>query len=440
MRGNRRMTIAIVAALTVLLTASSTAAGVPADEGQPSGEIQLAGTVLSKISYQGRLTDAGGNPLDGTYNLLFQLWDDPSAGGQLGGDIPKNNVPVTNGLFTVELDVPQDAFNGQGLWLQISVNGQALSPRQALLPVPYALSLRPGATISSAGGPALSAVNQAGGYGLQAQSQGNVALVGISGSGSYAPSGLHGVHGKGDGVGVYGQGGHTGVYGNGTTQGVKGKSSSGDGVVGEATATDKSGLYGHSTNGPGVRGRSEDGAGVVGWTGASDESAVLGNSEIGVGVSGRSQGNNGVLGVTTSSNTAHAGVWARNDGAGVAIFSEGDLHVTGAFRGDIGPAGGAPFPRPAYDSGWQPIWQNDVITLTHGLGGNPDNYVVDLQFLDSWGERHHSAYGGRTFELAGEQYDFGCEWYGLNAQEIQVYRFRNDYNVLKARVRIWVVR
>ncbi len=210
--------------------------------------------------------------------------------------------------------------------------------------------------------------------------------------------------------------------------------------MGEATATDKSGVYGHGTTGPGVRGRSEDGAGVVGWTGASDESAVLGNSQAGVGVSGRSEGNNGVLGVTTSSNAGHAGVWARNEGAGVAIFSEGDLHVTGAFRGDIGPAGGAPFPRPAYDSGWQSPAQGETITLTHGIGGDPDNYVVDLQFQNPYGMRNIIGLGGDWYETIGGLHKGGSYWWGLNAQEIHVRRQRDESGNTQVRVRIWVYR
>ena len=41
----------------------------------------------------------------------------------------------------------QANFTGQALWLSIDVNGQTLSPRQEILPAPYALSLRPGADI-----------------------------------------------------------------------------------------------------------------------------------------------------------------------------------------------------------------------------------------------------------------------------------------------------
>jgi hypothetical protein len=443
MNTKRMMTVVmVVAALAMLLAASSAGAGQTVGEGESSGEINLAGTVLSKINYQGRLSDAEGNPLDGNYNLVFQFWDAATAGSQLGIDIVKWGLPVRNGLFTAELDVPQDIFTGRAVWLQISIEAQVLTPRQELLPVPYALSLRPGGTISSPGPTALNAVNESGGYGLQGQSQDNIGLLGISGSGSYTPSGRHGVHGKGEGVGLYGEGGHTGVYGEGTNDGVKGESTNGngvrgvstngDGVRGESTAADKSGVHGHSTNGVGVRGRSDAGAGVVGWTGASDDSGVFGNSETGIGVTGRSDGNNGVVGVTTSSNAGHAGVWARNEGAGVAIFSEGDLHVTGAFRGDLGGIGGAPFPRPAYTSGWVAV-PRGFTTLVHGLGGNVDSYAVDM-----WCKDDNPSVGIKGAGYTGDAE--GAAWVNLTNSSVTVRRYGSDDYCDSVRVRIWVYR
>jgi len=255
---------------------------------------------------------------------------------------------------------------------------------------------------------------------------------------------MHGVHGIGSGVGVYGQGGHTGVYGQGTSDGVKGESTNGDGVVGETTAANKSGVYGHNTNGAGVKGRSDNNPGVVGWTGASDHAGVFGHSEVGSGVTGRSEGNNGVLGVTTSTNPGHVGVWARNEGSGPAIYSEGDLFVTGAFRGNL-PNGGAPFPRPAYDSGWQPIAQGENKVFVHGIGGDPDSYVVDLQFQDHSGGRNQLYHGGETYVgYIGigtiRLDDEGAFWHGLTNQEIKVTRMDDDTYIAKVRVRIWMYR
>lgn len=74
-------------------------------------------------------------------------------------------------------------------------------------------------------------------------------------------------------------------------------------------------------------------------------------------------------------------------GEDYGVKSEGDLVVDGndaAFRGTIGPNNGAPFPRPAYDSGWvlPPAWE---FTLFHNIGGNVDHYMVDLQEMGARG-------------------------------------------------------
>lgn len=97
--------------------------------------------------------------------------------------------------------------------------------------------------------------------------------------------------------------------------------------------------------------------------------------------------------MTNSPSPGDAGVRARNESGGMAIAAEGDLFVTGAFRGDIGPDGGASFPRSAWDSGWMTINQNQHLTLVHGIGGNANNYVVDLQFWSSVYGIHHINHG-----------------------------------------------
>lgn len=38
------------------------------------------------------------------------------------------------------------------------------------------------------------------------------------------------------------------------------------------------------------------------------------------------------------------------------------------------------FHRPDYDSGWISYTGCDHYTLTHNLGRNPDDYIVDIQF------------------------------------------------------------
>jgi hypothetical protein len=348
----------------ILVGSTATAAPAPQTTARAGGDVQLAGVVTSAITYQGRLTTAAGDPLTGAHTMLFQIWDDASTGSQIGGDIPKPGVQVNQGLFTVKLDLePGWLFyvDGRGLWLRVQVDGQWLTPRQELLPTPYALTLRPGAIISSPGPDSLHVWNQAGGFAVEAWSQNNIGLLGSSGGPrEIPPSGLHGVHGVGDGVGVYGEGGHTGVYGNGEMDGVKGESTanngvrglsgSGNGVAGESTtgygvvgwtgtetSGDISGVYGHSTEGIGVRGRSINYHGVVGWTGTQTHgeiSGVYGHSSEGTGVTGRSVNYNGIKAITQSDE--HAALAAGNEGSGPAIYAQGGtLGISAVFRGNV---------------------------------------------------------------------------------------------------------
>jgi len=198
------------------------------------------------------------------------------------------------------------------------------------------------------------------------------------------------------------------------------------------------GVYGHSDGGPGVQGESETNDGVVGWTGSEGQSGVYGHSQTGSGVTGISDGKYGVLAISRSSDPNEAALLARNEGAGPAVHAEGDLVVDGAYRGDIGPNGGAPFPRPAYDSGWIALARGEIRTLTHNLGGNIDNYVVDmshrngLQGYNNWGDGMYlsdDAWGGYW-------------WFELNMETVKVQRGGNDWpgGGFEYRLRIWVYR
>lgn len=157
MRG-RRITalVVVVGLLAVMLAAGATRAWAGAGrlgiEGRP-----LAASVGTGFTYQGDLTD-GGSPANGSYDFEFELYDAASSGSQVGSTVSKDDVAVSDGRFTVELDFG-DVFDGTALWLGIAVRDgsstgayTALSPRQALTPAPYAHSLRPGASIRGAVG------------------------------------------------------------------------------------------------------------------------------------------------------------------------------------------------------------------------------------------------------------------------------------------------
>jgi hypothetical protein len=88
------------------------------------------------ISYQGRL-DAGGQAFNGSVDLGFELFDAASGGSAMGAPVTINGVAVQQGLFQVELDFGAQAWE-LGRWLQITVDGQLLTPRQKVTAAPLA--------------------------------------------------------------------------------------------------------------------------------------------------------------------------------------------------------------------------------------------------------------------------------------------------------------
>jgi hypothetical protein len=99
------------------------------------------------FTYQGWLTDSN-DPADGLYDLQFKLYDAPTGGTQQGITIDISDDDVIDGYFRVALDFGNDPniFNGQARWLEIAVRPgnrnddfSILSPRQNVMPTPYAL-------------------------------------------------------------------------------------------------------------------------------------------------------------------------------------------------------------------------------------------------------------------------------------------------------------
>jgi hypothetical protein len=90
------------------------------------------------LGYQGQLQQAG-EPLSGTANLQFQLYDALVDGSQIGTTVIETNWPVENGLFQIELDFGPGAFDGSERFLEVWVNGAPLNPRQKVTATPFAL-------------------------------------------------------------------------------------------------------------------------------------------------------------------------------------------------------------------------------------------------------------------------------------------------------------
>jgi hypothetical protein len=120
----------------------------PGTESNGDAEVGEAAAVINAIPIQGRLTDAGGNPIDGSRTITFTLYDRSSGGTVLCQD--EDSVNVDNGLFSGFIDYCTSSdIDGKQLYLGIQVEGdEEMTPRRGIYPVPYAFSLRPGAVIS----------------------------------------------------------------------------------------------------------------------------------------------------------------------------------------------------------------------------------------------------------------------------------------------------
>ncbi len=103
----------------------------------------IPGPSATTVNYQGRLADSNGNPLSGSYNLQFAIYDAPTAGNRVWAPENHLGVSVTDGLFSVDLGsqttggIPTSTWDGDR-YLEITVNGEPLTPRELIRSVPIA--------------------------------------------------------------------------------------------------------------------------------------------------------------------------------------------------------------------------------------------------------------------------------------------------------------
>jgi hypothetical protein len=117
---------------------------------QPAEEAGVAAVLNDQIPIQGRLTDASGNPLNGTYPMVLGVYSAPTGGTLLCGNWVEPNVVVDHGLFDVTIDLCDfgNVFEGDQLYLGVKVGEDAeMTPRLPIYGVPYAFTVRPGAVI-----------------------------------------------------------------------------------------------------------------------------------------------------------------------------------------------------------------------------------------------------------------------------------------------------
>ena len=94
--------------------------------------------------YQGQLA-ANGAPANGSYDMIFALYATNTSGSAVAGPITNSATSVSNGLFSATIDFGAGVFSGSSYWLDISVSPTGsntfteLTPRQPILPAPYAI-------------------------------------------------------------------------------------------------------------------------------------------------------------------------------------------------------------------------------------------------------------------------------------------------------------
>jgi hypothetical protein len=108
-----------------------------------TGPAAAPGPSATTVNYQGRLADPSGNPKNGTFGMTFALYDASTGGSLVWGPESHAAVPVSDGLFSVGLGsqtsggIPTNTWNGDR-YLEITVGGETLSPRELIRSVPIA--------------------------------------------------------------------------------------------------------------------------------------------------------------------------------------------------------------------------------------------------------------------------------------------------------------
>ncbi len=113
------------------------------------------------------------------------------------------------------------------------------------------------------------------------------------------------------------------------------------------------------------------------------------------------------------------------------IFNNNDVKIFNVDEsGDVtmGGHGLVAFPRPAYESNWTAVSLGGNATLTHNLGHNPGNYVVDIICKDT-------EVGGRDIHASSYS---STEWRNLTSSQITIHRAAGDLTCDLIKIRIWM--
>ncbi len=143
MKGTRILASLLILGLLLALAMGSSWAQELVTTEERAAQAPDAANVSTSFTYQGSLVD-GGSPANGDYDFEFKLYDAATDGSQVGSTLTLDDVTVTDGQFTVQLDFGS-VFDGTDLWLEVGVRPGSdtgtyttLSPRRALTATPYA--------------------------------------------------------------------------------------------------------------------------------------------------------------------------------------------------------------------------------------------------------------------------------------------------------------
>jgi hypothetical protein len=91
---------------------------------------------------------------------------------------------------------------------------------------------------------------------------------------------------------------------------------------------------------------------------------------------------------------------------------------------------------PSWSSGWTPLVPNVAQTFNHNLGFPPESYIVDMWFRDTdTGLGIHRRFFGGADQDGTE---LGAHWFGLTANQIKVFRWKDDPIVDQVLVKVRV--
>lgn len=203
----------------------------------------MAALALAQSDYipvQGRLTNAGGTPLNGAYSLTFRMYDIASGGSPLCTH--QVAVTVTQGLFSTYFQANDCSIDGRQLYLGVEVGTDGeMSPRFYIDNAAYAFGLRPGSSMIGSYSQALLHIENSAATGR--------ALRAYAMSTSGTNYGVIGASKSPDGYGGYFYNNSDGIALRAVAEGASGRdaieaeSESGDGVSGEGQGITARGVY-----------------------------------------------------------------------------------------------------------------------------------------------------------------------------------------------------